>query len=277
MTIVFYTTLSLFRMNDHPATKVSFIVFAALNGVYVTFWDLVNDWSLCQPYATARFLRDVRGFKNPWWYYGAMFIDPILRFNWIFYAIYTHDAGHASLVSFLIAFSEATRRGMWTLFRVENEHCTNVGHFRAFRDVPLPYKLENASAESVHPTMQEDAAVQAAQNTRDGWPGIVPPNSPDTPAVARRRSTLSRTFSRTMSRADPPGGPNRPPSQQGPHLKRAGSLAQMFAEGHAKDFVKKKQVGGPVDLEANYGGRGNEDSDDEEEVSPHGTTDNGAA
>lgn len=265
MTIAYYTTLSLFRIHNHPATKASFIVFAALNGVYVTFWDLVNDWSLCQPYATARFLRDVRGFKQSWWYYVAMIIDPMLRFSWIFYAIYTHDAGHASLVSFMIAFTEVTRRGMWTLFRVENEHSTNVGHFRAFRDVPLPYKLDGASFETSDPPTREAAAVQAAEAAEGDQLGTVPPKSPDMMA-ARRRSTLSRTFSRTVSRSDPPAGSDKPPSQQGgagPHrLKRAGSLAQMFAEGHAKDFVKKKPAQGSVDLEANYGGRGNEDSDD---------------
>ena len=76
------------------------------------------------PYAKHRFLRSTLGFKYAWWYYAAMTIDPIIRFNWIFYAIYAHDAQHSSLVSFFVAFSEVLRRGMWTLFRVENEHCT---------------------------------------------------------------------------------------------------------------------------------------------------------
>lgn len=34
---------------------------------------------------------------------------------------------------------------MWSLFRVENEHCTNVGRFRASRDVPLPYDVPPSS------------------------------------------------------------------------------------------------------------------------------------
>ena len=76
------------------------------------------------PYAKHRFLRSTLAFKYTWWYYGAMVIDPIIRFNWIFYAIYANDTQHSSLVSFFVAFSEVMRRGMWTLFRVENEHCT---------------------------------------------------------------------------------------------------------------------------------------------------------
>jgi hypothetical protein len=78
------------------------------------------DWSLLQPQANRQFLRDVRGYNSPYYYYLAMILDPILRFNWIFYSIYTHDVQHNSVVSFLVGFSEVTRRGMWTLFRVEN-------------------------------------------------------------------------------------------------------------------------------------------------------------
>lgn len=76
------------------------------------------------PYAKHPFLRSTLAFKYAWWYYAAILIDPILRFNWIFYAIYANNTQHSSLVSFFVAFSEVLRRGMWTLFRVENEHCT---------------------------------------------------------------------------------------------------------------------------------------------------------
>lgn len=75
-----------------------------------------------------------------------MVLDPTLRFNWIFYAIYTSDTQHSSVVSFVVSLSEVLRRGMWTLFRVENEHCTNVENAKASRDVPLPYKLTEQSS-----------------------------------------------------------------------------------------------------------------------------------
>lgn len=255
MTILYYTTLSLFRINNHPATKTAFVVFAALNAVYVTFWDLVNDWSLCQPNASARFLRDTRGFKN-WWYYVAMVIDPIFRFNWIFYAIYTHNAGHASLVSFLIAFSEVTRRGIWTLFRVENEHCTNVGHYRAYRDIALPYKLEDSSTEDVD-TAVRGGEEPAANKSRRDQNGVGKPTSP---ARSGQRSNLQSvvpdiatgTGSMAQQSAPVPGQLKR---------RRSGTWTQMLAEGHTKDFVKKRpDAGSHVDLEL---GRKYLDSDDE--------------
>jgi len=80
------------------------------------------DWSLGDP--TNKFLRSTLGYKRKWMYYAAIVIDPILRFNWIFYAIFPIELQHSAVLSFLIAFSEVCRRGMWTLFRVENEHCT---------------------------------------------------------------------------------------------------------------------------------------------------------
>src|ERR1700710_3086829 len=117
------------------------------------------DWSVLQPHAKTRFLRDVRGYKNPYWYYLAMLLDPIIRFNWIFYAIYTHDLQHNTIVSFLVGLSEVTRRGMWTAFRVENEHCSNVARFKASRDVPLPYDLETGSQETIPP--RHDIGLEA--------------------------------------------------------------------------------------------------------------------
>jgi xenotropic and polytropic retrovirus receptor 1 len=82
------------------------------------------DWSLGDPWAQKPLLRDVLGYKRSWWYYAAMIVDPILRFNWIFYAIFADDVQHSAILSFFIALSEVFRRGIWTIFRVENEHCT---------------------------------------------------------------------------------------------------------------------------------------------------------
>jgi xenotropic and polytropic retrovirus receptor 1 len=169
------------------------------------------DWSLLQPHANKRFLRDVRGFKNPFWYYLAMFLDPVLRFNWVFYGIYTQDLQHSTLVSFLVGLSEVSRRGMWTLFRVENEHCANVTRFKAFRDVPLPYELESSSRESLA-GRQEGAIPEGIATTPAAVSPSIPGDRSPTTAVAvepqvspslsfRRRPTLQRTFTKMMADA----------------------------------------------------------------------------
>ncbi|EME81897.1 uncharacterized protein MYCFIDRAFT_203845 [Pseudocercospora fijiensis CIRAD86] len=141
-TILQYMTLSLYRLDQNNKMRALFISMATVNGIYCSIWDIFMDWSLGDLYAPKKFLRPTLAYrKKAWIYYAAMVIDPILRFNWIFYAIYTSDVQHSSIVSFLVGFTEVLRRGMWTVFRVENEHCTNIERQKASRDIPLPYKI----------------------------------------------------------------------------------------------------------------------------------------
>lgn len=116
------------------------------------------DWSLLDATAEKPFLRTMLAYKQTWIYYLAMVVDPILRFNWIFYAIYADDIQHSAVLSFLIGLSEIFRRGIWTIFRVENEHCTNVERFRASRDVPLPFESRDYT-----PAALESGALESEQ------------------------------------------------------------------------------------------------------------------
>jgi hypothetical protein len=197
------------------------------------------DWSLLQPHASKRFLRDVRGYKVTWPYYLAMILDPILRFNWIFYAIYTRDISHNSLVSFLVGFSEITRRGMWVLFRVENEHCANVARFKASRDVPLPYTIPTESEQDFQ-RAQEEAAPEAAAET------IHP-----SPVLSRFRSRTSGALESQQE-----GSPTSTMRQrQTPPVR---TFTRILAEAHTQDFEKKRKPAADSDS-ANNGRRGSGD------------------
>jgi len=70
-----------------------------------------------------------------------MIVDPIMRSSWLFYVVFPGQRQHSAATSFFIGLVEVFRRFMWNFFRVENEHMTNVGHFMATRDVPLPFNL----------------------------------------------------------------------------------------------------------------------------------------
>jgi len=180
------------------------------------------DWSLLQPGAKKRFLRDVRGYKNPHWYYLAMILDPILRFNWIFYSIYTHDLQHNTIVSFLVGFSEVTRRGMWTLFRVENEHCSNVARFKASRDVPLPYDIE--ASESGEDLSEE--ALFRRQNL--------------SPEATSASSGLSRLRSRASGALTTQNSPAMSSLRRRPPTR---TFTKIMADAHTQDFEKKRKPG----------------------------------
>ncbi|KAI8633230.1 EXS-domain-containing protein [Xylariaceae sp. FL1651] len=259
MTILAAVTLSLYRISGTNSHLALFVTFSTLNGIYTSVWDLFMDFSLLQADARHRFLRDILGLKRHWVYYGIMIIDPILRFGWIFYAIFTYDKQHSTIVSFLVALAEVTRRGMWALFRVENEHCSNVAQYKASRDVPLPYEL------------QREPLIER-MSTEDVSSGQEPPS-----AGLSRASTRSRDQRHTddqQSALTPvpleEGGLRR---RQKPELTRAMSIRGLMADAHRQDFEKKRRppVEAGAGLEAETADEFRSDDDEEEDEDDTGS------
>ncbi|KKZ60757.1 hypothetical protein EMCG_04566 [[Emmonsia] crescens] len=219
--ILYYMTLSLYRIHKVDELRAIFITFACINAIYASIWDLAMDWSLGNPYAKHPFLRNSLGFRRRWVYYLAMVIDPILRFNWIFYAIFPHDFQHSAILSFFVSFSEVCRRGMWSIFRVENEHCTNVSRFRASRDVPLPYDIPSPPRTSLEERLEEqhDFVQQSSllDNSQTAT-GIDVENGSG--SIRQRKMPYPPELTRTLSR-----------------------VGTMLATAHAQDFERKKQPG----------------------------------
>ncbi|KAL5116640.1 Xenotropic and polytropic retrovirus receptor 1 [Pleosporales sp. CAS-2024a] len=218
-TIMFYATLSIYRIDQRPPTHAAFITFATINSIYTSFWDIYYDWSLGDPHATHPFLRKELGYKRIWWYYTAMLIDPILRFNWILYTSIPLQLQHSAVTSFGVSLSEICRRGMWSLFRVENEHCTNVGRFRASRDVPLPYEIPPS-------------------------PHITPPRvdeeQPRTPTASLTGAQIQ--LERTRSSARPRHSNLNDDDFRATPLQRAiTTVGDMLRDAHAEDFERKRK------------------------------------
>jgi hypothetical protein len=245
-------------------------------------WDLVMDWSLLDPYSHPRLLRDHLAFKSVWPYYVAMILDPILRFNWVFYAIYGTDNQHSAILSFFIAFSEICRRGVWTIFRVENEHCTNVGRFRASRDVPLPYKIKKSAAQGEETAEagedgprdeayvdddtdeDEEAAAKEAERRRQGVsisPSLSRTRSystgvdmmtrqrtPDDVATVRQRAQRRQTF-----------------SQASPVLRGLSYVGSLLHTAHAQDFERKRKDDEVTDVARDKGDAESDTDLDEDE------------
>ncbi|GJN85739.1 hypothetical protein PLIIFM63780_009310 [Purpureocillium lilacinum] len=232
MTIVSSVILSLYRIHAGHTLLALFITFSIINSVYVSIWDLFMDFSLLQTHSRHFLLRDILALKRRWPYYAIMVVDPILRFAWIFYAIFTHNAQHSTIVSFMVSLMEITRRGMWALFRVENEHCANVSQYKASRDVPLPYRIEplmdRASTESSPMLEDEDERHQEIPQSASTSTAVA-----STPGTLRRRpETGSRRFSK------------------------------ILAEAHKQDFEKRRK---PADESVAEDEEQDANSDDEEE------------
>lgn len=230
-TIMYYVTLSVWRISGgHAHAKAAFIIFATINGIYTTVWDLAMDWSLLNPYAKYPFLRDNLGFKNPLWYYLAMLIDPIIRFNWVFFLIFENSVQHSAFVSFAISLSEVLRRFMWTFFRMENEHCTNVSLYRASREVPLPYKIEHSPppgrAAPFSPTLTHTSAT-----------GTTTAFEPTTAAAA----AAGRHDEEAQTRQRPSFARRRSFIPDSPAMRALGHVGAAINRAHTQDFERKRE------------------------------------
>lgn len=217
------------------------------------------DFSLLQPDARRKFLRDLLGLKRRWPYYGIMVVDPILRFAWIFYAIFTHDTQHSTTVSFLLGFAEVIRRGMWALFRVENEHCFNVAAYKASRDLPLPYTLgqesitDRVSSEEPKRKTAEDhriasaidpSAAGSSARTREEAISSVGATQP-TPGLEAGASGLRRR------RSEAPG---------------SRSIRGIMAEAHRQDFEKKRRLPESTGDDDEHEIQASDEEDDEDDT-----------
>ncbi len=215
------------------------------------------DFSLLQFHSRHFGLRDILALKRRWPYYFILIVDPILRFNWIFYAIFTHGTQHSTIFSFLVSLLEIIRRGMWALFRVENEHCANVSQYKASRDVPLPYHIEplmdRASAETspdIQPQSQQAASPHQQASAQEQ--GGLHPSPLPRPAAGFSTSSstaVASTLGTLRRRAD---------------TNSARTFSKMIAEAHKQDFEKKRK-GKDADAEQQADPEQSDEDDDDEE------------
>jgi hypothetical protein len=264
-TILYYMSLSLYRLDKTDHLRAFFILCGTINSIYCIIWDLVMDWSelnsvakpriltsipgLIDPTAKHRFLRENLAFNQVWMYYLAILIDPILRFNWIFYAIYANDVQHSAILSFLIALSEVFRRGMWTVFRVENEHCTNVGRFRASRDIPLPYHLESSQEASEERPQPGTSDEEEQRHTVS--PLVTVPSRTSGMDVSRTHTHASASSTVRRRKQNTPS-----PLIRG--MNRVGTILHM---AHSQDFERRRS---PDEASTKDDGADDSSDDDQE-------------
>ncbi|KAK8316974.1 hypothetical protein V6Z12_A13G078300 [Gossypium hirsutum] len=111
--------------------------------IYGMYWDLVVDWGLLQRSSKNRWLRDKLLIPYKGVYFGAMALNILLRFAWMQTVLNFKVSLHRETFVAIVASLEIIRRGIWNFFRLENEHLNNVGKFRAFKLVPLPFNSED--------------------------------------------------------------------------------------------------------------------------------------
>ncbi|KAL8533762.1 hypothetical protein ACS0TY_009961 [Phlomoides rotata] len=140
ITIVAVVIRTAFELRKKTVWKVLALLSSAVAAIANTYWDIVVDWGLLQRRSKNPFLRDKLLVSNKNVYFVAMVLDIILRFAWLqlILMLDVHSL-QGKTISTIFSCLEILRRGLWNFFRLENEHLNNVGRYRAFKSVPLPF------------------------------------------------------------------------------------------------------------------------------------------
>ncbi|XP_065864253.1 phosphate transporter PHO1 homolog 3-like isoform X2 [Euphorbia lathyris] len=118
-------------------------IFSIAAASFSTYWDFVNDWGLLRPHSKNPWLRDKLLVPYKSVYFLAMVLNVLLRFAWLQTVMGLKISSlHKETTVAIVASLEIIRRGVWSFFRLENEHLNNVGKYRAFKSVPLPFNYD---------------------------------------------------------------------------------------------------------------------------------------
>ncbi|WCJ22197.1 EXS (ERD1/XPR1/SYG1) family protein [Euphorbia peplus] len=143
LTIVAVCSRAAYSINKKSSWLLSAWIFSVAAAVFSTYWDVVIDWGLLQRSSKNRWLRDKLLVPHNSVYFGAMGLNVLLRFAWLQTVMGLAFFGlHEQTTIALVACLEIIRRGIWNFFRLENEHLNNVGKYRAFKSVPLPFNYD---------------------------------------------------------------------------------------------------------------------------------------
>ncbi|KAK2638327.1 hypothetical protein Ddye_026122 [Dipteronia dyeriana] len=141
VTIIAICTRTAYSLYMGMGWKITAGIFSVIAAIYGTYWDLVVDWGLLQRQSKNRWLRDKLLIPHKTVYFVAMVLNVLLRFAWLQTVLNVQLSFlHRQTLITMVASLEIIRRGIWNFFRLENEHLNNVGKFRAFKTVPLPFK-----------------------------------------------------------------------------------------------------------------------------------------
>ncbi|XP_047306966.1 phosphate transporter PHO1 homolog 7-like [Impatiens glandulifera] len=131
-------------LNQSFAWNLAAWITSGIATIFVMYWDIVIDWGLFQKNSKNKWLRDELVIPHKSVYYVASVLNLLLRFAWMQTVLkFELPFMHRQLMLAVIAALEIIRRGIWNFFRLENEHLNNVGNFRAFKSVPLPFQYED--------------------------------------------------------------------------------------------------------------------------------------
>ncbi|CAM8983292.1 unnamed protein product [Rhodiola kirilowii] len=140
LTIVAVVIRTAYELRKKTTWMILALVSSAVATMMNTYWDIVMDWGLLRRRSKNFLLRDKLVVSHKSVYFVAMIINVLLRISWMQLVLeFKLPSLHKMTALTIISALEVIRRGIWNFFRLENEHLNNVGKYRAFKSVPLPF------------------------------------------------------------------------------------------------------------------------------------------
>jgi len=135
---------TLAKIKGHLILRIIWIISLVATTSYSYTWDVKMDWGFFKKNSKNKFLRNDLIFPT-WSYYYVMISNLFLRTIWLFTVSpnYWGVIKNGNIVAYATALVEVIRRFQWNFFRMENEHTNNCGEFRAVKEMPLPYHINN--------------------------------------------------------------------------------------------------------------------------------------
>ncbi|KAL8196464.1 hypothetical protein R6Q57_024759 [Mikania cordata] len=150
LTIIAVVLRTVFELKMEKSWKVLALVSSVAAILFNTYWDIAIDWGLLQRKSKNMFLRNKLAVSRKYVYFVVMAMDVILRLSWLQLVLkFNIRALKGTSISTLFSSLEIFRRGVWMFFRLENEHLNNVGKYRAFKSVPLPFSYYEEDEDKV--------------------------------------------------------------------------------------------------------------------------------
>lgn len=121
----------------YPSLHEARLYLALTSTFYAFMWDIIKDWGLFHFDCKYKLLRKELRFK-PGYYYLVMITNFIFRIAWGVYLFPKSFRVPIDMHYWALGLGaiEITRRCIWNIFRLENEHINNCGEFRVVRDIP---------------------------------------------------------------------------------------------------------------------------------------------
>ncbi|CAN8265970.1 unnamed protein product [Cochlearia groenlandica] len=141
-TILAVAARTIFETNKETYWLTVAVTTSSIATLFNTYWDIFKDWGLMNRNSKNPWLRDKLLVPHKSIYFIVMVVNVVLRLAWMQTVLGIKEAPflHKRALAAVVISLEIVRRGIWNFFRLENEHLNNVGKYRAFKSVPLPFQ-----------------------------------------------------------------------------------------------------------------------------------------